>query len=425
MRARILFSAGVLVVASLFLSLLLAELILRAVAPRYEYAARADYNTQSGRLVERFPNSVTTRPHPDSGRRHLVIHNNLALRQHRDIPLAKAAGEVRIGFFGDSYTENLRIAAPYMFTEVLDYLLNLGKHSVNVLNFGVDAYGTDQSYLAYRASPLAENLDLVFYVFTANDVRNLYENDLFELDSEGRLVQKPLPERPVWLPLLSRLYLTYFTIDVVNRAQLLFGGESDPFGNWKQPLAQQWLARGLRRERETRQHDEVAEAIHGRITGEQAEEDETATPYIALLQAIVRHWRDEVEAKGGRFFVVLLPRRHESRAEAIFADFKTINLWREFFSHRLDDDTWRFQNDGHWNEFGNQLAALHLYRHSAPLLGGTPLDEAELHAALGRYYAAFPEFWRPRYGVAPAAVEPAEVTRLRARYVPLEPAHAY
>lgn len=92
------------------------------------------------------------REHPDSGRKHPVIHNNLALRQQRDFSTADLAHGVNIGFFGDSFTENVRMEAPYMFQEVLDYLLNVRLDNpvrFNVLNFGGDGYGTDQCYLYY------------------------------------------------------------------------------------------------------------------------------------------------------------------------------------------------------------------------------------------------------------------------------------
>ena len=58
---------------------------------------------------------MSSHPHPDTGVRHAVIHNNLALRQHRDFSEDDLVGAINVGVFGDSYTENLRLPSPYSF----------------------------------------------------------------------------------------------------------------------------------------------------------------------------------------------------------------------------------------------------------------------------------------------------------------------
>jgi hypothetical protein len=397
---------------SLLVALVLAELALRAFVPRYEYAAGSVHERDAGRLIVRRPSSSYTRPHPDSGVRHPVIHNNLALRQHRDVPLEKPPGEVRIGVFGDSFTENPRVPAPYAFTEVLDYLLNTTRPGFNVLNFGVDGYATDQAWLYAQSAPAATSLDVVLYVFAANDVRGLYENDLLALGPDGAIVRKPPPPVAWWVPWLSRLHLTYLALDVRNRIQ----GASDA-GEAYDPLEARILEE-MRDARDRRTRDATSEAIAGDL--KRGEVSARSEGWVDLLLAIAGRWRDDVEADGGRFYVVLLPRPKEGLAEPLFRDFQVINLWRGFEEAGIEPEAWRFQKDGHWNELGNQDAAILLYERLARDLDLPALDRATLERALGTWYTSFDAGWSPTRFVEPVELDPQRAAALRQRYVPLE-----
>ena len=50
---------------------------------------------------------------------------------------------------------------------------------------------------------------------------------------------------------------------------------------------------------------------------------------------------------------------------------------------------YRFRNDGHWNEAGNQVAAVCLYRFLEGDMGLPKQSEENIQEALSRYYAAF------------------------------------
>ncbi|MEM7393651.1 MAG: sulfatase, partial [Verrucomicrobiota bacterium] len=121
------------------------EIGLRLFYPRYRFAAESGFSRDAMRIMARQPDRRVRRAHPDTGERHWVMHNNLALRQHRNMTPEEIDGGVNLGFFGDSFTENVRLDAPYSFQESLDFLLNETGDSTryNVLNLGVDGYGTD------------------------------------------------------------------------------------------------------------------------------------------------------------------------------------------------------------------------------------------------------------------------------------------
>ena len=408
-----LFKNAALVLASVAASLVLGEGVLRLAVPRYEYAAASVHERDAGRMITREPDTAYTRAHPDTGARHPVIHNNLAMRQHRTIPLEKAPGEVRIGVFGDSFTENARIAVPYAFSEVLDHLLNASGGRFTVLNFGVDGYATDQSWLYYESAEAARDLDVVLYVFATNDVRGLYENGLLELGADGGIVRKAPPRVAWWIPVASRLYLTYLAIDVRNRIALARGGSDASYD----PLEARVLEQ-MRSERDERTRDRTSEAIAEDFR--RGEVSEGSRTWVALLQAIVERWRREAEEGGGRFYVVLLPRPKEGLAAALFPGARVVNLWEAFQSDGVEPRSWTFRHDGHWNELGNQLAAIHIYQRLAPDLGFAPLDDAGIRRALGVYYSVFGDAWRPTAWVEWGPVEPAAAAALRHRYVHLE-----
>jgi len=154
---------------------------------------------------------------PDTQALHWVCHNNLGLRQHRNFSEKELEASTTLAFSGDSFTENLRIPAVYSFTEPLDYLLNIKSNSpYTTLNYGVDGYGTDQSYIYYQEAAAKTRLDHVFYLFTANDFRNIFENKLFTLEDKKQLKQNP-PQESSWIiRFISKLHLTYLAIETVD-----------------------------------------------------------------------------------------------------------------------------------------------------------------------------------------------------------------
>lgn len=120
---------------------------------------------------------------------------------------------------------------------------------------------------------------------------------------------------------------------------------------------------------------------------------------LAIFQRIVRRWKQLVENNGGAFSVVLLPVapvHPDVAAVLIEEDVKVFDLCDCFSScdpahtdRSWRDSPYRFKNDGHWNEAGNRLAAVCLYRFLEEKMGFPALSEKRIGEALGTYYAAF------------------------------------
>ena len=361
-------------IASVALSIIVAlgicEITVRILYPKYEYSANSAYNRDTNRIWARSPNVSYERAHPDTGKTHLVHHNNLGLRDNRDYSDEDLRNSTSLGFFGDSFVENLRLPVEDTFTKQLDLLLNQSGRPFNVLNFGVDGYGTDQSFLHYREFAETHRVDHVFYVFSSNDLRNIRENRLFELNEAAELTLLPPRPSPLWVRLVSRFYLTYF---LVERIDGIVSHDHDPN---KSIDLHAFLAHA-----ET-YHSADADQLQSDFVLSQPNEELNKT--IALFTAILREWKREAEANGGRFHIVLLPRYPETLITPFLpeGEFEVIDLYARFSAEIEDYDysKIRFENDGHWNELGNAHAAKELYRAVALELDLPELNESEFES---------------------------------------------
>lgn len=400
-----------LVLVGTLLGLCIGEVGLRLFVPRYYELASAVFDEDAVRLRRRPPNARTERVHPDNRRSHPVIHNALGMRQHRPIPVEPESGEIRIGLFGDSFTENIRLPVAYSFSEVLDYLLRQQSDQVTVLNFGVDGYGLDQSYLYYLHSPPAQHLEHVVYFFFGNDIRNLYETQLFDLDDDGRLMSLGVPSRPWWVPFASRLALSYLAIDT----GYWMLGRTGGYEPWSYRARKQ-VAEAERAWAERFANDTAARINSHVDAGTETEETEH---YWRLAQVLLAEWAREATARQDDYRVVLLPYLPESRVAHRFAPHRVLNLFEEFAIYGLPSTRWTFANNPHWNELGNLLAAVHLYRELAPALPGAPMTHREVLRSVHAYYRAFGG-WQPPMMTEPWDVPATELEGIRQRYLALE-----
>lgn len=95
----------------------------------------------------------------------------------RERTLSKPPGVFRIAVIGDSLTEARQVAMDKTYTAVAERELNrihcLGEREVEVMNFGVEGYGTGQELLLLRNRVWHFNPDwVVLQVYAANDLFN-------------------------------------------------------------------------------------------------------------------------------------------------------------------------------------------------------------------------------------------------------------
>ena len=367
-----------LLLVSCLVGISLCEVSLRVFSPQYRYLAEADFSQDERRIWSRQANSRYSIGHPDNYLAHAWHHNNLALRQNRNFSEADLIAATNIGVFGDSFVENIAMEAPYSFTEPLDYLLNRRRTRFNVLNFGVHGYGPGQSFLHYEDFRYVNEMDYVLYVYCENDIQDIVETRLFSLDGTGHLASNEII-RPWRVPLIRGWHLSYLILDAAGSLSSQFEivrekGHTNP----------RYLIRPRRRQS---QFDEYGK-----------------NEALAIFQQLIRRWKSSVEAHDSIFYVVTLPNLPVDpfvasvfRAEGVevvnlddcFGDHDPAHLRRPW-----DESPYRFRRDGHWNEAGNHLAAICLYRFLEEKTGLPPLSGEGLRAALHRYYSAFGD-WSP------------------------------
>ena len=368
---------------SLLAAIVVCEATLRLFFPKYASVAEGrHYHADTSRIWSPMPNSSHLFVHPDSGAYVSVLYNEFGMRQHRSFDADKLGRATNVAFFGDSFTENRRIRSPYSFTESLDFFLNLREGAAfNVLNFGVDGYGTGQQFISYRQFEHRDELDHVVYVFYENDIKDFHRWGLFSLDESGELVANTDYRTSSWRSMLSRLHLTYLVLDVAQRMELRSRSTFHMHSRLgEQPASALMPGIGAIKRRVVRRRQE------GSAFAGDAVDDS-----IAAFQALLRRWKQDVEARGGRFHMALLPTIRKERVQEIMPNEIDIVELRACFSDAIPNYSWpavRFDNDMHWNEMGNMVAAHCLLRFLEEEAGLPPLSDDVLAQARYEFYRA-------------------------------------
>ncbi len=431
-RPRRVLTRCALTLLSCFAALAVCEAALRFFLPRYHEPAAANtlrhpHETRAWALV---PNSSHISRHPDSGAYVSIVYNGLGMRQSREFPAGALRDATNVAFFGDSFTENRHLESAYSFTESLDFLLNLHENvAFNVLKFGAAAYGPGQAFNWYREFEGRDELAHVVYVFCHSDIRDFYKREIFSLDPSGDLVANVAGETSSLRYLLSRLHLTYLAIDFAARVEygwmrLIRRRDAPP-----QPSVAE-LRRPLAGGIET--SEETLARIEQRILRRRQEGDafsgDAWDDAIAAFQALLSHWKQEVETRGGKFHVALLPyMREEWVRELIPSAIDVVDLHgcfsRAIPNYSYDAVSFDDPRDGHWNEAGNMVAAHCLYRLLEEETGLPSLSDDALAEARYEFYRAVAgsDGWMPS---SPWAKRPATMRHdpiaISAKYLALE-----
>ena len=150
------------------------------------------------------------------------------------------------------------------------------------------------------------------------------------------------------------MHLTYLAIEAyfkfISKTELALENFAKRFGNEFQY-----------REFEHRAHDQYADALVNNILNDKIDED--AKSIINHFNLVLKNWQTEVDKRGGKFYVLLLPTELGNK---VFN--KVINIKVKNFSlpsidsfEKLLNKSWAFSNDGHWNEYGNLAAAQSIF----------------------------------------------------------------
>ncbi|MBI2506466.1 MAG: SGNH/GDSL hydrolase family protein [Candidatus Latescibacteria bacterium] len=126
---------------------------------------------------------------------------NAAGLRNREIAQEKRPGQQRLLCFGDSFVEGWGVREEERVSEQLEQ----GLGGVEVVNFGVAGYGTDQEWLLFEKQGAQYHPDWVVLFFYGNDLWNNAARQgigaergfkpFFQLGTEGRLQLRGVPVR--------------------------------------------------------------------------------------------------------------------------------------------------------------------------------------------------------------------------------------
>lgn len=337
------------------------------------------YREQRARILAKFDTEVNDVFDPDLGwayrpgyRGKLYSNNSVGLRGTREYELVPPEPIVRIAAFGDSFVYGSEVGDEDVWTHRLEELLP----NVEVLNFGVGGYGTDQAFLRYQKQGKEYGNDIVLIGFMTVNLRrnvNVYRRFIstdahvhvkprFRLGDNGELVLVPMPiesledyrryyDRPELITELGELDYSYRPFVYEN-----------PLYDWSASvrLLAQILELGSRK------------LLSNRRLYKDGELNPGSEAFKVTLR-ILQEFAAEVEADGAIPIVLMFPgydalkdepsRRHKYYQPLMSAardvGIRVADLASAFEDERVTRDT-HYQGGGHYSPYSNSLVARYL-----------------------------------------------------------------
>jgi hypothetical protein len=120
---------------------------------------------------------------------HLYASNDAGVRALRHYDEVAPPGVTRLAVFGPSFAHGSEVSNQDTWT----YQMERGHPNLEVMNWGVDGYGTDQAFLRYKTQGAAYHPDVVIIVYEEENLRrNVNRFRPFYTDSTGIPLTKPV-----------------------------------------------------------------------------------------------------------------------------------------------------------------------------------------------------------------------------------------
>jgi lysophospholipase L1-like esterase len=358
-----------LLLASLFLAVIFAEIVLRGLgySKIYDIYSKQsmfwEYDPLLGWRHQKNADGVFRGPKPFPIEFDTRIKtNSLGLRGEEISPLPQDG--YRILFLGDSQVAAFEVEQEDTFVHLLQKkLINELNRPVQVINAGVRGYGTDQSYLYYTSDGRNLKPHLVVFMHTANDLMNnttLHRMKRpfgksairFTEDEEREVINVPVPQYDLCsaysinhqyviertdtaanrllcylnFMLVDRSVLLSFVLTTINKSAL----------GSKERLA--WLERFTKPSQRKLLGNARTHDFRGRQTA-----------------LIIRAMSEAVEADQTGFLAISKSSMLEQIDESLLVDVDIFEL-----DIRNEGATWR--NDAHYNEYGHELVANEIWQ---------------------------------------------------------------
>lgn len=260
-----------------------------------------------------------------------VTINSQGLRD-REIPYEKESGARRILMLGDSTTAAMQVTLEDTFVKQLESELNENTGNWEVINAGVNAYGTDNELLFYQLEGQKYDPDIVFLnMYLANDVYNNHPTlelryggqsakPYFTLNDDGELELQnfPVEDTATFWTKVGTFLKKHFQLPRFVAQTLALRGEIPP---WLAPVVR--LFGGGRGATSAGDGDAAQAAESGGESGDGAETavqtpprrpdicDPDPLPIIEnawnVTEALILELEKEVEANGAHLAVLIIP----------------------------------------------------------------------------------------------------------------------
>ena len=120
---------------------------------------------------------------------HLYASNDIGVRALRHYDKAAPPGVTRLAVFGPSFAHGSEVSNQDTWT----YQMERSHPNLEVMNWGVDGYGTDQAFLRYKTQGAAYSPDVVIIVYEEENLRrNVNRYRPFYTNSTGIPLTKPV-----------------------------------------------------------------------------------------------------------------------------------------------------------------------------------------------------------------------------------------
>ncbi len=364
-----------LVLGSIFFSVLVFEIVLRAIgfsAPIWHQPdARLGWALRPGAAAL----------YTAEGRAYVRINAN----GQRDVEhaLDKPDGVYRIAVIGDSYSEAMQVERDQAFWALLLARLSAcgfaKGRTIEALNFGVAGYGTAQEYIVLQTEAMRYQPDLVLLQFTTgNDVRNNSfalepekDQPFYHLAADGRLhIDASFASEPKFRGRTSFLSETVRKLTDKSRVfQLVRVAKESSFFRTAQAAGgvEQGLESAVLAPPRDRLWDEAWRVTEGLVamTADYAKRNGARFALVSVPYAIQalpdRAQRERLQAKLGVKDLLYPDRRLAALAEKEGFDAVPLAEGMLRAAQEKDAPLYGFPNTqlgfGHWNATGHRVAA--------------------------------------------------------------------
>jgi len=362
-----------LVLGSIFFSVFIFEIVLRAVGFSqpiwHQPDARLGWGLRPGAAAL----------YTAEGRAYVRI--NAAGQRDVEHTLDKPDGVYRIAVIGDSYSEAMQVDRDKAFWALLPERLaacGFAKgRAIEALNFGVAGYGTAQEYIELQTDAMRYQPDLVLLQFTTgNDVRNNSfalepekDQPFYHLAADGRLhLDASFAAEPKFRGRTSFLSETVRKVTDKSRVfQLIRFVKESTFIQPAHAGVEQGLEAAVLAPPRDPLWDEAWRVTEGLITmtADYARRNGARFALVSVPYAIQAHpdraQRERVQAKLGVQDLLYPDRRLAALAEKDGFDAVLLAQGMLRAAQEKDAPLYGFANTqlgfGHWNENGHRVAA--------------------------------------------------------------------